>query len=145
MQKSGYLTKRGGMRHNWLRRWCVLDTQRLALFESEDAGRAKGAIGPSCRCAQPEEMEIVAKERVYRLRADTAEQRNAWLAMLRGAPPHGKARAKEADPAAEAVRLAPARKPHQVCPPAPPRGTRCRPCLVWPRRAPGGSQLGKNG
>ena len=41
-------------------------------------------------------------DRVYRLRADTAEQRDAWLATLLGALTHGKARVKEA---ATAVRL----------------------------------------
>ena len=111
MEKSGYLTKRGGVRHNWLRRWCVLDAQRLAYFESEDAGRAKGAIELAAVVqvrasvapgATAEEMEIVTKERVYRLRADTAEQRDAWLAALLGVLSHGKARVKEA---ATAVRL----------------------------------------
>ena len=111
MEKSGYLTKRGGVRHNWLRRWCVLDAQRLAYFESEDAGRAKGTIelaavvqvrASGAPGATAEEMEVVAKERVYRLRADTVEQRDAWIAALLGALPHGKARVKEA---ATAVRL----------------------------------------
>ena len=111
MEKSGYLTKRGGVRHNWLRRWCVLDAQRLTCFESEDASSPVGAIempavmqvrASSAPGATAEEVEVVAKERVYRLRADSAEQRDAWLAALLGALP-GTACTKEAEVTAVAM------------------------------------------
>ena len=53
------------------------------------------------------EGEVVAKERVYGLRAATAEQRDAWLAALLGALPLSKACDKGVALAAEAVRLTP--------------------------------------
>src|SRR5690606_8171910 len=33
--RSGYLLKKGGNRHNWKKRWFVLDATRIQYFENE--------------------------------------------------------------------------------------------------------------
>ena len=88
---SGYLTKMGGVRHNWLRRWFVLDAQQLTYFDSEAEENSLGAVelaivakvrASSARDSTEEEIELVTKERTYRLRASTASERDMWLASL---------------------------------------------------------------
>ena len=94
--KAGFLEKVGGLRHNWLPRWCAIEGTLLAYYErsttssgSKDTRKGEitlsGALGigaSTAADASPTELQIVTNERTYRLRAETVAERDDWLAVL---------------------------------------------------------------
>ena len=95
---SGWLIKKGGFRHNWLKRWFKLDdvSRTLEYYEMPGQNRSglKGTISlAECYLVRTSqhpaadasalEMELVAKERTYRVRAlSSPAVFRAWLAAI---------------------------------------------------------------
>ena len=46
LAKNGYLTKQGGVRQNWKRRWMAMDPQQktMSYYENEDEKKVLGVI-----------------------------------------------------------------------------------------------------
>ena len=107
---SGYLTKKGGIRRNWLERWCEVGAGMLRYYE-EEGGKNDGAHSMICsrelrgaielcsaidarasRCPTQNgvEIEILTSDRTWRFCAPSEESRARWLAAIRveaGLPP----------------------------------------------------------
>lgn len=101
---TGYLTKKGGIRHNWLQRWCELHATVLEYYEVSGpagdsppapgtlklkgevllAGTGEEGIRPSeAPRATEAEFEIRTPDRTWRFRAASKEHREEWMAALR--------------------------------------------------------------
>eukprot|EP01047_Picozoa_sp_COSAG01_P070546 COSAG01_NODE_10724_length_2095_cov_1.018036_2_plen_325_part_00 len=96
-RKEGLLTKKGGIRRNWLERWFQLDRDdhELTYFGRNASSNLwidkKGAIDTStiigvrestAETATAAEIEIETPDRTYRLRAADVEERDSWIDAL---------------------------------------------------------------
>jgi hypothetical protein len=89
---EGYLEKKGGVRRNWLRRWFAIRGDTL-VYLTQPGGEQKGQIRlgdvearlSSCPAAHPHELELVAADRTFRIRAASDDECLAWVAALCGA------------------------------------------------------------
>lgn len=92
---EGWLEKKGGIRHNWLKRWFVLQPGVLEYHTRPETspGTLKGAIqlcddtavrASSAPGAHAHELEIVTPKRTYRVRAESEDAMYAWIAALNG-------------------------------------------------------------
>ena len=91
--QAGWLTKKGGIRKNWLRRWFELGADgELVYYVSEDKQKRKGSIelwqssdirDSTAPGAATTEIEIVTPERTWRVQADTVAELAVWLQTLR--------------------------------------------------------------
>ena len=103
---TGYLTKRGGVRKNWKRRWfrlvsedgelsyleeSALQSPKMSYLQEESRLCILGTINlfeatavrrSACPTAMEHEFEIETPGRVWRMHADTAEELEEWLAQL---------------------------------------------------------------
>ena len=94
---TGFMQKKGGFRRNWNRRWWVLDggCGELAYYDDDDKEKRKGAINlfdasevrhstfqSGSKAAKSREMEIVTSDRTWRIRAESKEELEAWIAKL---------------------------------------------------------------
>jgi hypothetical protein len=90
---AGWLTKKGGIRKNWLRRWFELGADgELVYYVSEDKQKRKGSIelwqssdirDSTAPGAATTEIEIVTPERTWRVQTDTVAELAVWLQTLR--------------------------------------------------------------
>ena len=90
--QAGWLTKKGGIRKNWLRRWFELSTEgELVYYASEDKKDQKGSIQlwqstdvrESTAPEAATEIEIETPARTWRVRAETEAELTVWLQALR--------------------------------------------------------------
>ena len=88
VQKRGYLTKRGRVRKNWLRRYFLLTASRLAYF-SKRLGVLKGQLElvPSSRCHRidrPLSFRVTgADHREMLIQGDTEADVASWIYAIR--------------------------------------------------------------
>jgi hypothetical protein len=97
----GWLTKEGGLIHSWKRRWCVLTAEQLFYFDGQEprVRELRGTV-PISRFCMVRSMPVppggaerrfafvissTRADRVWRMAADTADERTAWLAALQAA------------------------------------------------------------
>ena len=89
---SGWLSKKGGMRTNWSKRWFHLTGSKIKYYETNKEGKGqkeKGAIDLKAvhevRVSEAPgseeffEFEIVANDRTFRLRAFNAPEMTHWV------------------------------------------------------------------
>eukprot|EP01043_Picozoa_sp_COSAG02_P006301 COSAG02_NODE_178_length_31091_cov_59.242482_17_plen_361_part_00 len=92
--QTGWLTKKQGIGQKWLRRWFELDADRgeLVYYASEDKKDQKGSIKlqqssdvrvSTAPGAAATEIEVVAPERTWRIRAETEVELEMWLQAIR--------------------------------------------------------------
>lgn len=90
---AGPLQKKGGVRTNWLPRWFVLWPEQLDYYDNE-GGQCRGIIPldaatevwPSTAPrAYPAELEVVASQRTYRIKAETKAEISISREKLRAA------------------------------------------------------------
>ena len=87
--RAGFMSKKGGIRKNWQRRWFVLySTTQLVYYVDDDCATRKGVIelsdvtsvrkstAPSC--TYHHEIEIETPDRTWQLRTETAEELEGW-------------------------------------------------------------------
>lgn len=91
--KEGWLTKRGGVRKNWKRRWFALRPaeQTLCYYKGLGEQEAHGSINirDCVSCSKAEEQTqkensflLNAGERTYFFVCDTKEERTEWVQVL---------------------------------------------------------------
>jgi hypothetical protein len=88
---EGYLTKKGAMRQNWVRRWFRLDAKnkQLLYYKSSTGEELKGVIELVGSIATAgggnHQMEIrnTATKRVYHIRAESENDLAAWLLQMK--------------------------------------------------------------
>eukprot|EP01051_Picozoa_sp_SAG22_P005014 SAG22_NODE_286_length_12969_cov_6.982828_4_plen_140_part_00 len=92
---SGRMTKKGGVRTNWLDRYFELDGGGMSYYETEEKARKLGnivgfehgkgvvRISEARGSSGKWEIEIETPQRTYRVRARTMPERDAWLQQLR--------------------------------------------------------------
>lgn len=95
--KDGFLTKKGGIRKNWLKRWFELDRSEheLAYFGMQSSTSLwvdrKGSIDTTTIVSvhegtapskTSEEFEVETADRTYRFRAESAGDRDSWIEAL---------------------------------------------------------------
>jgi|EP01043_Picozoa_sp_COSAG02_P032165 hypothetical protein len=89
--QAGWLTKKGGIRKNWLRRWFELSTEgELVYYASEDKKDQKGSIQlwqstdvrESTAPEAATEIEIETPARTWRVKAETEAELTVWLQAL---------------------------------------------------------------
>ena len=115
--RAGLLEKKGSMRTNWLRRWFELEPSALHYLDKKGGSR-KGSIAldatSQARASEapkryPHEIEVITPARTYRIKAQSQEECDAWLAALCSAieavsaPPASAAAADEPPAGAAAV------------------------------------------
>ena len=84
------MTKKGGCRTNWLRRWFVLKGTELAYYDETKKSK-KGELSmtsttdvrmSTAPTAEGHEIEIETQDRVWRLRAESEEEMHSWLMAM---------------------------------------------------------------
>jgi hypothetical protein len=88
--KSGFLTKKGGMRRNWKRRWFQLTSESMKYYESNDAVILKGSIAiPSIvrvsiaqHPARGPLIEVHTPARVYFLIGNAPQETEQWKVAI---------------------------------------------------------------
>ena len=74
--KGQFMSKRGGVRKNWLKRWFILKGNQLKYYSDDSMKDLKGSIDmrhcsvvriSTAPNASPTELELVCTERTYRL------------------------------------------------------------------------------
>eukprot|EP01089_Gocevia_fonbrunei_P015680 TRINITY_DN464_c0_g1_i1.p1 TRINITY_DN464_c0_g1~~TRINITY_DN464_c0_g1_i1.p1 ORF type:complete len:473 (-),score=108.04 TRINITY_DN464_c0_g1_i1:100-1518(-) len=86
-QKTGFLTKRGGRKTNWRKRFCVLHGGKLYYFKNQKAKQPKGAIELEQNSTVAENRElkkancfqITTQKRVFYIFADTEQSKKTWI------------------------------------------------------------------
>jgi len=106
--KAGFLTKRGGRKVNWRRRYCILSGANLYYFKSQKAKSPQGAIEidkssnctelniPSPKKAMGCSFQIYTTKRTFFIFADSGEEKRNWMdainkaiSNLKGPSPNG--------------------------------------------------------
>mmetsp|Transcript_12296 Transcript_12296/g.16427 ORF Transcript_12296/g.16427 Transcript_12296/m.16427 type:complete len:482 (+) Transcript_12296:1040-2485(+) len=92
--KEGFLVKRGGIRHNWLKRWFMLRDEFLFYYEAKDGSHyLRGKIPLYGVAVEPVERKKTTSQshfyfnlstagRVFQLAAYTEQERQSWVAAL---------------------------------------------------------------
>lgn len=94
---EGYLTKRGGLRKNWLIRWCILRSDFLYYYETKDNSyylKGKIPLYTATVLAAEESknkvfrgrnfgFSIMTTDREYQMCANNQEDRDRWISRLR--------------------------------------------------------------
>jgi len=94
--KEGFLHKRGGIRHNWTKRWFMLRDEFLFYYEAKDGSHyLRGKIPlygvtteivdrkrSSSSGPQDYFFNIVTSGRVYQMAAGSEEERQAWVRAI---------------------------------------------------------------
>jgi hypothetical protein len=100
---SGMLTKKGGIRHNWLERHCELvangelryyERKKDKTLDLKGVVHLVGALDIRASTAPGKsetELEVETVERIFRFRAPSVEERDEWLAVLQAEAPKAKA------------------------------------------------------
>eukprot|EP00050_Salpingoeca_kvevrii_P003791 m.233577 g.233577 ORF g.233577 m.233577 type:complete len:1306 (+) comp10882_c0_seq1:72-3989(+) len=89
-QKVGYLYKKGFNNHAWKRRWFVLRGSDLSYYENQGDKTRRGVISLAAvheitsDDSRENGFQISTEGRVYYLRADSMQEREAWMNTLNG-------------------------------------------------------------
>ena len=92
---EGWLMRRRGPRSSWDRRWLRLDGAGLATFDRQGGSRqdflalrdlleARHSQAPGS-VQSDQELEVLSRERTWRLRASSSTEMEAWIHALRSA------------------------------------------------------------
>ena len=93
--RAGWLTKKGGYRRNWKRRWFELQLTALLYYEeqpgkagTEPKGRIELAEVEDARASErpkatAAELELITHERTFWLTAETEGEGELWLASIK--------------------------------------------------------------
>jgi len=90
--KSGWLEKKGVIRHSWRRRWFILDTNKITYYKSQD-GHAQGSFSlinvvlyshvEKKGHDMPLYFNIRTDGRDFLFRCESAEDKADWLQCIR--------------------------------------------------------------
>eukprot|EP00008_Paramoeba_atlantica_P012335 CAMPEP_0201477746 /NCGR_PEP_ID=MMETSP0151_2-20130828/2717_1 /ASSEMBLY_ACC=CAM_ASM_000257 /TAXON_ID=200890 /ORGANISM="Paramoeba atlantica, Strain 621/1 / CCAP 1560/9" /LENGTH=784 /DNA_ID=CAMNT_0047858573 /DNA_START=230 /DNA_END=2584 /DNA_ORIENTATION=+ len=93
--KEGFLVKRGGIRHNWLKRWFMLRDEFLFYYEAKDGSHyLRGKIplyGVTVEEVDKKKspnqshqffFNVSTSGRVFQLAAEAEEERKAWIRAI---------------------------------------------------------------
>ncbi|XP_057315067.1 pleckstrin homology domain-containing family H member 2-like [Hydractinia symbiolongicarpus] len=92
LAKAGWLTKLGGRVKNWKKRWFTLIDGKLSYFKARGDMYRKPLgwidikqVTQLTRSEQPLTFEVTTPERIYYLTADSKEEIDDWMRVLRNA------------------------------------------------------------
>jgi len=88
VEKHGYLTKQGFVRKNWKRRYCILQSGKLAYYKHPQDKRPAGEVILSERSSilsseNDPYFRVVTEARTFTFCADSAIEANEWVYALR--------------------------------------------------------------
>jgi len=91
--KSGWLEKKGVIRHSWRRRWFILDTNKITYYKSPSDGNVQGSFSlinvvlyshvERKGHDMPLYFNIRTDGRDFLFRAENAEDKAKWLDCIR--------------------------------------------------------------